>query len=141
MRKSVLFFIGIIYIVSIVVVTFFGMRAKMDQFQIYVSNISITSFDQEFEGMKYLTVNFNDTEGYASVFITYNYAPEDATFPDRVRFSLVDNTYVDAGGETHYYAEISATGELVFYARKAVKVTITTADGSKLSDSVTVICR
>lgn len=141
MRKSVLFFIGAIYIVSIVVVTFFGMQAKMDQFQIYMTNIEITSYDQLVNGNKYLTINFNETEGYSSVFITYKYAPNNATFPDRVKFSIVGNTYEDENGETQYYAEISPAGELVFYSRKAVKISITTTDGSKLTDTVNVICK
>lgn len=141
MKKSVLFLIGAIYIVSIVVVTFFGMKAKMDQFQIYMTNIEITTYDQIVNNNKYLTVNYNETEGYTSVFISYSYGPSDATFPDKVKFTLVGNTYVDENGEKQYYAKISKTGELAFYERKAVKVTITTTDGSKLSDSVTVICR
>ena len=41
MRKSVLFLVGILYLVSIVVVTFFGMQARMDQFKVYVSSVEI----------------------------------------------------------------------------------------------------
>lgn len=141
MRKSVVFLLGAIYLVSIVVVTFFGMQAKMDQFQIYMTSIEITSYDQIVRGNKYLNLTYNETEGYSSIFITYAYNPSNATFPEKVSFSLVGNTYEDEEGITQFYATISPMGELVFYKRKAVTVTITTTDGSKLSDSVMVICR
>lgn len=141
MRKSVVFLLGAIYVVSIVVVTFFGMQAKMDQFQIYMTSIEITSYDQIVRGNKYLNMTYNETEGYSSIFITYTYNPNNATFPEKVSFSLVGNTYEDEEGNTQFYATISPMGELVFYKRKAVTVTITTTDGSKLSDSVMVICR
>ncbi len=141
MKKTVIFSIAIIYLVSIIVVTFFGMQSRLDQFQVYMTDIEITSFDQEVNGNKYLFVDFNDEEGYASVFIDYDYAPDNATHPDRVSFSLTGNTYTDDNGETAYYAEVSANGEVVFYSRKAVVLTIRTTDGSSLADSVTIICR
>ena len=141
MKKSVLFLILVIYLVSIVVVTFFGMKARMDQFQIYMNDIEITSYDQKVGNDKYLTVQFNETEGYASLFIEYKYAPDSASFPEKIKFTLSNNTYIDDDGNTQYYATISQMGELTFFKRKAVKVTLTTTDGSKISDSVTVICR
>ena len=104
MKKSVIFLIGVLYIISIVVVTFFGLQATIDQFQVYMNSISITSYDQIVNDNKYLIVNFNDTEGYTSVFIEYDYTPSNATHPDRVSFSLVSNTYVDENGEA--YCEI-----------------------------------
>ena len=135
MKKTIIFSIAIIYLVSIIVVTFFGMQSRLDQFQVYMTDIEITSFDQEVNGNKYLFVDFNDEEGYASVFIDYDYAPDNATHPDRVSFSLTGNTYTDDNGETAY------NGEVVFYSRKAVVLTIRTTDGSSLADSVTIICR
>ncbi len=141
MKKSVLFLILVIYLISIVVVTFFGMKARMDQFQIYMNRIEITSFDQKVGNDKYLIVKYDETEGYTSVFIEYEYGPTEATFPEKIKFTLSNNTYVDEDGNTQYYATISQMGELTFFKKKAVKVTLTTTDGSKLSDTVTVICR
>lgn len=141
MRKSVLFLILVIYLISVVVVTFFGMKARMDQFQIYMNRIEITSFDQKVGDDKYLIVKYNETEGYTSLFIEYEYGPTEATFPEKIKFTLSNNTYVDDDGNTQYYATISQMGELTFFKKKAVKVTLTTMDGSKLSDTVTVICR
>ena len=139
MRKSVLFAIGVIYLVSIVVVTFFGLQLRMDQFQVYMESINITTYDEIIGNRKYLFIEFDETEGYASVFISFDYTPDESTYPERVEFSLSGHTY-EEDGETKYYATISNKGELVFFKRKAVTVTVTTTDGSKLSDRVMVIC-
>ncbi len=140
MKKSVIFLIAVIYLVSIVVVTFFGLQVSMDQFQVYMTSINITTYSQLVNENKYLIVDYDETEGYTSVFIEYDYGPSNATYPDRVNFTLVDNTYIDDNGETHYYAEVSPNGEVVFYSPKTVKLFINTTDGSKLTDSVIIIC-
>lgn len=139
MRKSVLFAIGIVYLASIVVVTFFGLQLRMDQFQVYMESINITTYDEIRNGKKYLYLDFDDSEGFKSVFIWFEYSPDEATYPDKVKYSLTGHTY-EEGGETKYAATISERGELVFYKRKAVTVTITTTDGSKISDKVFVFC-
>ena len=141
MKKSVIFLIAVLYLISIVVVSFFGLQISVDQFQVYMTSLSITSYDQLVYQNKYLTINFNDSEGYASVVIEYDYAPSNASYPDGVTFSLSNNTYTDEQGNTGYYAQVSQAGEVVFFSRRAVRLTITTTDGSKLSDSVTIVCR
>ena len=111
MRKSVLFAIGIIYLVSIVVVTFFGLQLRMDQFQVYMETINITTYDEIRNGKKYLYLEFDEAEGFKSVFIWFDYAPEDATYPDKVKFTITGNTY-EKDGKTEYAATISDRGEL-----------------------------
>ena len=142
MRKSVIFIISIIYILSIVAVTFFGMKIRMDQFQIYLTKIEITSYDQMVGNNKYLRLEFNEL-GETSTFITYKYEPSNATNPDMVEFRL-DNvpTYIDEeDGEEKPCAIITNMGELLFYKRANVRVTVLTRDGSSLQDSVLVRCR
>lgn len=141
MRKSVLFLIGIVFIVSIVVVTFFGMKISFDQFKIYINEIEITNFDREIRGNKYKTVYFNETEGFTTIFIEYKIGPVDASDPDAISFTLSNHTYEDENGETQYYAEISSSGELVFYKPKAVTVTVTATDGSGEFDTMLVTCK
>ena len=98
MRKSVLFLIGIVFIVSIVVVTFFGMKISFDQFKIYINEIEITNFDREIRGNKYKTVYFNETEGFTTIFIEYKIGPVDASDPDAISFTLSNHTYEDENG-------------------------------------------
>ncbi len=140
MKKSVIFLIGVIYLISVIVVTFFGLQISVDQFQVYMTSISITNYDQIVGQNKYLTLQFNETEGYSSVIIEYSYTPTNASYPDGVSFSLINNTYTNEDGTTGYYAQVSQTGEVIFFSPRTVRLTITTTDGSKLSDTVTIVC-
>ena len=140
MRKSVLFLIGIIFIVSVVVVTFFGMKVTVDQFKVYINKVEITTYDRIIRDRKYKTVELDETEGYTSLFIEYNLGPDNATELDGIVFTISGNTYIDENGEEQISAEISPTGELVFYRAARVTVTIRTTDGSEISDSVLVSC-
>lgn len=142
MRKSVIFIISIIYIASIVIVTFFGMQISMDQFPIVFDSIEITSYDEVVSGKKFLYIDFDETEGYGTTFITYKYSPKNVTHPDKVEFAIVgNNEYVDEHGEKHVYASIDQFGRLVvFKANRLVTVTITTTDDAKKSDTVRVYC-
>lgn len=141
MRKSVIFVIAIIYIVSMVIVTFFGLRTRVDQFTIYFTSISITNYDTIVQDQKYKIVEFDETEGYTSTFITYEYAPKNVSYSDMVKFVLSNNTIKDETGKDIVCAEISSFGELVIYRRKAVTVTIMTTDGSAMQDNIIVICK
>ena len=141
MRKSVIFIISIIYIASIVVVTFFGMQIKMDQFPIVFKSVEITSYDEIVSGKKFLYIDFDETEGYGSTFITYKYSPNNVTYPEKVEFAILGNNEYEEDGEIKKYAEISSIGELVVYKKnRMVTVTITTLDDGKKSDTVRVYC-
>lgn len=141
MRKSVVFLISVIYIISIVVVTFFGLRVNMDQFNVYMNRLEITSYERIVNDEKYAFLEFDDNDANNNIiFIDWQTGPDNATNPDAIRFSLVNATYTDSEGNVTVYAEIHGNGELVFYARRTVKVTITATDGSNLSDSITIRC-
>ena len=141
MKKSVIFLIGIIYIMSIVVVTFFGLQPGVDQFQIYLDNITITTYDfQSSSGQKYKNVEFDTLEGSGYVKIEYEFGPENASYPYRVKYSLVGNTSTDENGVTTTFATVNNFGEVTFINEGSVILTITALDGSKVSDSVTIFC-
>ncbi len=141
MNKSVIFFIAVIYVVSIVVVTFFGLAINMDQFNVYMNKIEITSYDQIYDGNKWLTIKFDEQDAdNNSVFVDYITGPDNATHPEKISFTLSNNTYTDSNGEVKVFAEVTANGEVVFYARRLVTLTIRTLDGSNLSDSLVINC-
>lgn len=141
MNKSVIFFIAVIYVVSIVVVTFFGLAINMDQFNVYMNKIEITSYDQIYNGDKWLTIKFDEQDAdNNSVFIDYITGPDNATHPEKISFTLSNNTFTDSNGEVKVFAEVTANGEVVFYARRLVTLTIRTLDGSNLSDSLVINC-
>lgn len=141
MNKSVIFFIAVIYVVSIVVVTFFGLAINMDQFNVYMNKIEITSYDQIYNGDKWLTIKFDEQDAdNNSVFVDYITGPDNATHPEKISFTLSNNTFTDSNGEVKVFAEVTANGEVVFYARRLVTLTIRTLDGSNLSDSLVINC-
>ena len=141
MNKSVIFFIAVIYVVSIVVVTFFGLAINMDQFNVYMNKIEITSYDQIYNGDKWLTIKSDEQDAVNnSVFVDYITGPDNATHPEKISFTLSNNTFTDSNGEVKVFAEVTANGEVVFYARRLVTLTIRTLDGSNLSDSLVINC-
>ena len=140
MKKSVIFLIGVIYILSIVVVSFFGMQPGIDQFQVYMTDIEITNYTTIINDEKYISLAYDEIEGITRVDLEYSYAPDNASYPDRVRYSITGNTYKDSDGNIVTFATVSSTGSVEFLEPGMVTVTITATDGSKVSDSVKIIC-
>lgn len=145
MKKSVILLIGIIYIVSIVVVTFFGMKINVDQFPIRMEEISVTNYDSILNGKKYIFLDFDEekvlADGYISTFVLFETGPDNASYPEKVSFSISNNEYTKEDGEKGLYADVTANGEVIFYQMRTVSVTVYTTDGSNISDTVYIRCR
>ena len=142
MKKSVIFLIGIIYLVSIVIVTFFGMQIAIDQFKIYMTEIEITNQEcRMIDGEKYIIVEFDSVQGYTSIFIDYETAPDNASNPEKISFRISGNEFVDGEGNVSIYATVTDNGEVTFTRPGQVVVTVSTEDGSRLSDTVNILCK
>lgn len=140
MKKSVIFLIGVIYVLSIVVVSFFGMQPAVDQFKVYMTDIEITNYTTIANGEKYITLDYNEIEGITRVDLEYSYSPDNASYPNSVKYTITGNTYKDSKGDVVTFATVSSTGSVEFLEPGLVTVTITATDGSKVSDSVKIIC-
>ncbi|MCD8203976.1 MAG: hypothetical protein LUB56_02500 [Coprobacillus sp.] len=148
MKKSSIFIIIVVFAVSIVVVTFFGMAISMDQFKVYMTSIEITNettkmYDTQGNViMDLIMLPFNYADTYSSVIIDYVTTPEDATEKNSVRFYLSSNaTYTDPEtGEVTIYADVRWNGEVVFYSPASIRAYVTTTDGSQLTDYVDIWC-
>ena len=140
MKKSVIFLIGVIYVLSIVVVSFFGMQPAVDQFKVYMTDIEITNYTTIANGEKYITLDYNEIEGITRVDLEYSYSPDNASYPNSVKYTITGNTYKDSNGDVVTFATVSSTGSVEFLEPGPVTVTITATDGSKVSDSVKIIC-
>ena len=140
MKKSVIFLIGVIYVLSIVVVSFFGMQPAVDQFKVYMTNIERTNYTTIANGEKYITLDYNEIEGITRVDLEYSYSPDNASYPNSVKYTITGNTYKDSKGDVVTFATVSSTGSVEFLEPGIVTVTITATDGSKVSDSVKIIC-
>lgn len=162
MRKPVLFLLGIIYVVSILVVTFFGLQISDDQYYHYIEKVEIISpYDKDYYEQtqkKYLIKEYDDlniTENYVQ--LDYDVYPkdDDKIHKDKVRYyiSYGDDTYLDDNGIEQHYFSLTQYGKVscilpisikdsnntiypIIYKR--VEVTINTTDGSNKSDSIEI---
>lgn len=143
MRKGVIFFISILFLMSIVIVSFFGMQARLDQFKTYITSVEITNYDRVVGNRKYKYV---DWVGPIDTFTTVEYKvkPDEQGLLESVEFTITNNTYVDEEGNEQEFAQINkTTGIVEFYlyleSSHVVTITIRATDGSNKSDSVTII--
>lgn len=143
MKKPVIFLIGALYLVSIIVITFFGMQINIDQFTIYMESITIVNdYNKDYyeeTGVKYLAFPFNKSNPDAnSIFIKYEITPIDPqpSHPEMIKF------YIESGGLVNgtTYATIDDKGELYFNLPTTAIVSVMTADGSNKSDNIQVRC-
>ena len=146
MKKQVIFAIGVIVLLSVIVVTFFGTQVSIDQFQIYMTQVEITNYDFiAANGQKMIEINYDPITESASVHLEYEYAPDDATHPEHVTFTLANATYTNpTTGVTTTYATIDRWGIVTFNnltSSRLIRVTIRTTDGSNLTDTVAIFCK
>ncbi len=145
MKKSSLFIIIVVFLVSIVAITFFGQSIEMGQFKVYVTDLEITN-ETELIGddIRNINLTWNEEKGWTSVFVNYTYLPSDATDPS-VSYYLDGAVRTDATtGEEVTVAEVfetTGTAEVVFYRQGYVTCYLTTKDGSNITDSVRITCR
>ncbi|MCD8200660.1 MAG: hypothetical protein LUD47_01125 [Clostridia bacterium] len=137
MKKSSAFLIVIVLIVSVVVISFFGKSIAVGQFEVYMTDVWITN---EKDANNTIYVDYDDVFGFGSVTLDYDYLPVDADYPNKVKYSLTNNTYTDENGEEQIVAEIRGASEVLFHTRGAVVAYIRTTDGSGKSDSVKIVC-
>ena len=134
MKKSVIILIGVIYILSIAVVSFMGLKIDTFEETVYVQKIEITN-----EGVKtapngelYIVIPFNSDSDDGTVFQL-----EWRVYPDYATLGAVKFIY----DETITYASVSAFGAVMFYkAGTSISVTITSIDGSMASQKITIYC-
>ncbi|MCD8205210.1 MAG: hypothetical protein LUD29_01145 [Clostridia bacterium] len=141
MKKTSVFLIIVVFIMSVIVITFFGKSIAFGQFQVYMTSITITN---DRGNNNTISVEFSDyTQNgeYTSVWLHYVVTPDDATYKEKVEYYLTGNTYEDEEGNTKYIADVNSDGEVYFLEPGAVRAYVVTTDGSALSDDVLIICR
>lgn len=128
MKKSVAILIGIIYVVSIVVVGFFGLKIKGFDTTTYVTEVTFigNEIEEMEDGTKYVTIEYNNTHTYQ---LKWRVTPDDATHPE-VRFGYDETT--DVGN-------VSQEGLVTFYKPGVISVYIHSTDGSSKNDYIKVV--
>lgn len=161
MRKSVFFLLTIIYVVSILVVTFFGIQIEIGQYQTYIESVTITN-EHEIreiggEKIKFIRKEYDDNnllENYIQ--LEYAITPvNDKVRIDKVKYyiSSGDETYTDEDGKEQHLMNVTDFGKVSCFLPKytllasgekiernycAFEVTIKTTDGSDKMDSVSI---
>ena len=130
MKKSVVILIGIIYVASIALVSFFGLKHKVFEEVVSVSSIEILNEGGEYsEKFGHYFVVEPDNDGVRAFRIEYRAHPDSAT----------NNTVSFSG--SNKVATVDKTGLVVFEKPGSITVMITANDGSGVTEKVTVISR
>ena len=134
MKKSVVILIALIYIVSIALVSFFGLQFKTFNPIVYTTSVEILNDDGDVKtnsaGEKYVVIRPDD-EGNRQYQILYRVHPDNAT-NNEVTFA-----YDDQNGTV----SIDENGVVTFQKKGVVTVHLIAKDGSGASAKLTIYAR
>ena len=131
MKKSVVITIGVIYGLSIVFVTLFGIKHKSFNEIIYVSQVTIEEKNASYlpSGTKYIMLSPGE-DGTAQYQIAWTVSPENAT-TTAVTFNY---------DKENPCASVDENGLVTFTKQGSITVTVTATDGTSQSDAIQIIC-
>ena len=130
MKKSVVISIGVIYALSIFLVTFFGLKHQTFNEIIYVSRVEIIEDKASYasNGMKYIVLS-PDSEGKREYQLEWKVTPLDA-----------HNTDVTLSYDTQKsHVTVDENGLVIFSGPGAIDITVTPNDGAPTSDTIKII--
>ena len=132
MKKSVVILIAIIYIASIALVSFFGLKFKVFEEIIPVESVEILNEGLKENEMwgKYVTIT-PDENGEWNYQILYR------VYPDNATNNKVDFNY----DEQNKVATVDEFGVVHFTSPGMIKVTLIPLDGSDTSATITIIAK
>ncbi len=131
MKKSVVILIALIFIASVVSVSFFGLKFKTFDEIVYVSNIELLdeNLKTNDQGEKYVVI-YPDENGDRKYQIKYRVHPDNAT----------DDGVIFAYDEENAFATVDENGVVTFTKKGAITVQIIAKDGSAKT-SITIYCK
>ena len=132
MKKSVVILIALIFVASVVCVSFFGLKFKTFNEIVYVSSIEILGEEVETnsQGQKTVRIYPND-KGERKYQIKYRVHPDNDT----------DDGVIFAYDEEKTYATVDENGLVTFEkGRRSITVQLIAKDGSAKT-SIKIICK
>ena len=131
MKKSVVILIALIFIASVVCVSFFGLQFKTFEEIVYVSSIELLdeNLKTNDQGEKYVVI-YPDENGDRKYQIKYRVHPDNAT----------DDGVIFAYDEENTFATVDENGLVTFTKKGAITVQIIAKDGSAKT-SINIICK
>ena len=155
MRKTSIFIVLISFLISIFLITFYGLTVRDEHMKVYVTNAEILTCDNleqaRKEGVeKRKRLSFDEETGSTQIFIDLNIEPSATTESNAFELNFVTNetkqvgksyiNYIYVDGEKQPLAEL-LNSSLTFYRRGAVKIRLHTTDGSEIQDFCTFVCK
>ena len=131
MKKSVVIIIGVIYGLSIIVVTLFGLKHKTFNEIIYVSQISIEEENVKYlpSGMKFIMLT-PDENGQCQYQLKWTVSPDNVTTPDVAFDYDKENPHVT----------VDENGLVTFTSQTEITITISSTDGTPAKDTIRIFC-
>lgn len=129
MKKSVIILIGVIYIIAVAMVSFFGLKTQVYNEKIYISKIELLNenIQTTSKGENILIVNYDD----GPVII------ERKIYPDNATKKVVEYKY----DKTNQVATVDQMGVVTFSEPGAVTVYIMAKDGSGVITALKIIAK
>ena len=132
MKKSVIILIALIYIVSVALVSFFGLKAKVFDPIVYTESVELlnTGLKTNAQGGNYVVID-PDENGERKYQLLYRVHPDNAT-EDGVLFSYDKDLS---------FVTIDEDGVVTFTRKGVVVVEIIAKDGSGAKATITIFAR
>ena len=133
MKKSVVILILVIYLVSVALVSFFGLQYKTFDEVIYTESIEFLNEDimTADDGTLYALAKKNESTGL------WEYQIQCRVHPDNATNKEIVYSYDPQKGD----ATIDPTTGLVTFEKGVVEITITPKDGTDISAKITLYAR
>lgn len=134
MKKSVIVMIGVIYVLAIAIVSFFGLQIETFNQTIYVEKIECINEELKVsgDGTKYIVIYYQEDINEPTAFqLEWRIYPDDASRKN-VRFVY---------DETSSIASVNEFGTVIFYKKGTITVSIVATDGSSKSETIKIIAR
>lgn len=150
MKKSVIVLIGIIYLASIFVVGFFGMKVKVYDTMVYITDIECTNEDARKETNGNKTIKFKyDYEGTEderilknSKILTYEIFPKNTTLKGKdavMAYADPEKVVSDIADRNDNTVAVVNDLTISFLKPGVLIVTLKSMDGSNISEVVKII--
>ncbi len=142
MKKSVIILIFVVYVASVVIIGFYGVKMSSYNPTIYVSKIEILNPEvkQNSEGKKYIILNFveydttKEEDNPNRLTLDIKVLPENTS----TKFQIVDFVYDE---DNHDIQVFEALRLIIFKQPTAVTITLVSRDGTNIREEITIFAR
>ena len=131
MRKSVIILIGVIFVLAVFTVSFFGLKTQVYDEKIYISKIEIINEDvkQTNSGENYIIIDYDEDNP--------NFIIQRKIYPENATTKVVEYLY----DETNPFATVDSTGVVTFTSSGAITVYVSAKDGSGVMTTLKIIAK